>query len=115
MSLFFHQAVQIGDDALHRVIPSTVNVALAADQDGLDFAFSYEEVEQTALDARDILNIPRAAELRHDAVEVARRCRCQHDFVFDHAVTINATLLPGHQSQVRELSLVVEARRRGLQ
>ena len=72
MRLFFHQVVQVGNNALDGVIAGAVDVALTTDEDRLDFAFSHQKMEQTAFDTGDVLNIFGPPEFRHHAFEVAQ-------------------------------------------
>jgi hypothetical protein len=46
------------------------------------------------------LNVFRAPEFRHDAVEAARRGSCQCDFVFHCGGTIRVPPLPGRTTQL---------------
>ena len=101
-SLLFHQGVQVCADTFHIVVARAVDIPPPSDKAAFDFSLSDEEVEQTTLHAIGMLNVAPAPPFHLRNAGGVRHSRCQRDFVFDHADTINATLLPGHQSQLGE-------------
>lgn len=111
--LGFHQVVEVLADAGQVEQPAAVNISPATKADRLDLAFSDEVVEGSAFDAENSLHILPASKFGHSAAEVTCRRRCQRDLVFNHASTIGADLLPGHQAHLGEQAVRIVDQRTG--
>ena len=100
--LLAHERVEVFTDAGEVDEPAAMNIPFVAEKHGFHFPLRHQVVEGPTLDAEKAFHIPPPSELRHHTIEIAWRSGCHRHFVINHAATIDATLLPGHQSQVRE-------------